>query len=218
MGVVSLPAPRRGHRRSSTGNEAGNRRSTSTVTDKSRSRTRQADTGRRSPGAERRAAGAERKSSGGSARSRETDRRAKLRIPFRSRNRSRTNVVKLAAREDAGTTGQQRRSTTGVSRTIRFAVVSVVAMIAMAVAIQAQQVAGQQVLDGVRTESQAQSRVQADLRAAVAEAESPSALLDNAAEIGMIEPAAVVAVPTPGSVPAAPVGTHTGEVAAQGRS
>lgn len=133
------------------------------------------------------------------------------------RDRSRSNVVKLPTRAETEATSRTRRSTAGVSRTIRFAVIAVVAMIAMAVAIQAQQVAGQQVLDEVRTESQLQSRVQADLRAAVAEAESPSALLDNAAEIGMVEPAAVVAVPTPGSVPTPLVGAQSGEVAAQGR-
>lgn len=91
-----------------------------------------------------------------------------------------------------------------VSRVVRVAAVSIVAMIAVAVAIQAQQVAGQQLLDEVRSEAHAQSRIQADLRAEVAEAEAPSALLHTAEELGMVEPGAVVAVPASGAVPSAP--------------
>lgn len=105
----------------------------------------------------------------------------------------------------AGATSERSTVTQriNVSRVVRVAAISIVSMIAVAVAIQAQQVAGQQLLDEVRSEAHAQSRIQADLRAEVAEAEAPSALLHTAEELGMVEPGAVVAVPASGAVPSA---------------
>lgn len=75
--------------------------------------------------------------------------------------------------------------------------VLVVAMIAIAVTFQAQRVAGQDTLEAVRSEIRDQSRNQSELRAEVAEAESPARILEGAESLGMVEPAAVVAVPAP---------------------
>ncbi|MCP4436827.1 MAG: hypothetical protein GY812_15195 [Actinomycetia bacterium] len=71
-----------------------------------------------------------------------------------------------------------------------------VAMIAIAVGLQAQRVVGQDALEAVRADMSEESRRQSELRAQVAEAEAPSQILESAADIGMIEPAAVVAVPS----------------------
>ena len=117
------------------------------------------------------------------------------------RRRSAPKGTRSAGPASDDTTATRRIN---VSRVVRVAAVSIVAMIAVAVAIQAQQVAGQQLLDEVRSEAHAQSRIQADLRAEVAEAEAPSALLHTAEELGMVEPGAVVAVPASGAVPSAP--------------
>ena len=80
--------------------------------------------------------------------------------------------------------------------------VALVLMIAVGVAFQAQRVAGQDRLQEVRIEMRDASRLQAELRAELAEAEAPAQILEAAADLGMVEPAAAVAVaarPTGGS-------------------
>ena len=108
-----------------------------------------------------------------------------------------------AAGAPATDSGESRRSRPALARLVRVAVISLVALIALAVAIQAQRVAGQQALDEIRSESNAESRRQADLRAELAEAESPSVILAQAEGLGLVEPGAVVAVPAAEVVSAA---------------
>jgi cell division protein FtsL len=78
-------------------------------------------------------------------------------------------------------------------------VVMIVALVAAAVAFEAQQVAGQSHLDHSRAGIAEAHETQQELRARVAEAESPARVLEAAGELGMIEPAPVVAVPAPGA-------------------
>jgi len=69
---------------------------------------------------------------------------------------------------------------------------------AVAVGLQAQRVAGQADLDALSVRHHLASIEQIELRAAVATAESPAEVLTAAGEIGMVEPAAVAVVPSPG--------------------
>jgi hypothetical protein len=80
-------------------------------------------------------------------------------------------------------------------------VVTIVSLVAAAVGFKAQQVAGQSQLDDSRAGLAEAHERQQELRARVAEAESPARVLDAAGELGMIEPAPVVAVPAPGASP-----------------
>lgn len=75
--------------------------------------------------------------------------------------------------------------------------VALVAMIAVAVGLQAQQVSGQALLEQVRVEMRDEGHRQAELRAEVAELESPAQVIAAAVDLDMIEPAASVAVPAP---------------------
>ncbi len=75
--------------------------------------------------------------------------------------------------------------------------VGVIVMIAVPVAFQAQRVAGQDALESLRAEVTEAGLHQSELRAAVAEAEAPAQILDAAENLGMVQPAAVVAVPAP---------------------
>lgn len=83
--------------------------------------------------------------------------------------------------------------------------VALVLMIAVGVAFQAQRVAGQDRLAEVRVEMRDASRLQAELRAELAEAEAPAQILEAAADLGMVEPAAAVAVAAPPPVAVEPV-------------
>lgn len=76
-------------------------------------------------------------------------------------------------------------------------VVTIVALVALAVGFAAQQVDGQARLDAVREGTREASQRQQHLRAEVAEAESPERILGAAREVGMVEPGPVVAVPAP---------------------
>jgi cell division protein FtsL len=89
-------------------------------------------------------------------------------------------------------------------------VVAIVAMVAVAVAFQAQQVSGQSQLDLARSEIVEERGRQQELRARVAAIESPARVLEAAEELGMIEPAPVVAVAAP---VAAAVDTTAGGIA-----
>jgi len=84
------------------------------------------------------------------------------------------------------------------------AVVILMLMIALAVGLQAQRVSGQAQLADVRSDMRTATQQQAELRASVAEAESPAQLIDAAAQQGMVEPGAVVAVPAPAPLPPDP--------------
>lgn len=75
--------------------------------------------------------------------------------------------------------------------------IAIVLMIAAAVTLQAQRVAGQDSLLSIRAEMREATQRQAELRASVAESEAPDEILTAAGELGMVEPAAVVALPAP---------------------
>lgn len=82
----------------------------------------------------------------------------------------------------------------------------VFAMIALAVVLQAQRVTGQEVIEDLMVRTGDATRDTAELRARVAEAESPAEVLAAARSMGMVQPAAVVAVPATtadGHVPSA---------------
>ncbi len=68
-------------------------------------------------------------------------------------------------------------------------------MVVLAVALQAQLVAGQDSLEELNAARVEASELGADLRASVAAAESPANVLAAAEEMGMVRPAAAVAVP-----------------------
>jgi hypothetical protein len=82
-----------------------------------------------------------------------------------------------------------------------------------AVALQAQQVSGQDHLDRARAAIEDGLSRRADLHAEVTRSESPAQLEAEALALGMVPPAAVVAVPAPPVVvpspPVAPTGAST---------
>jgi cell division protein FtsL len=84
---------------------------------------------------------------------------------------------------------------------VLLTVVMVMVMVGIAVGFKAQQVAAQSQLDRIRSETETSQKLQADLRAEVAEVGSPAKVLEAAEDLGMIEPAPVVAVPAPSAVP-----------------
>lgn len=75
---------------------------------------------------------------------------------------------------------------------------TVFVMVALAVTLQAQRVTGQDAIEGLLAETTETGRQGAELRAQVAEAESPAEVLTAAESMGMVQPAAVVAVPAAG--------------------
>jgi cell division protein FtsL len=79
--------------------------------------------------------------------------------------------------------------------TARFVMAMVFVMVALAVTLQAQRVTGQNAIEELLAETTDAGRQGAELRAQVAEAESPSEVLTAAKSMGMVQPAAVVAVP-----------------------
>ncbi|MFV0315672.1 MAG: hypothetical protein ACK5O2_01760 [Microthrixaceae bacterium] len=80
-------------------------------------------------------------------------------------------------------------------RAIQLGFVTVGAAIAIAVFLQAQRVSGQEHIEDLQARTTEATRQWSELRAAVATAESPAEVLQAAARDGMIQPAAVVAVP-----------------------
>lgn len=81
---------------------------------------------------------------------------------------------------------------------VQAAMALVFAMIALAVVLQAQRVTGQEVIEDLMVQTDQANRDTAELRAQVAEAESPAEVLVAARSMGMVQPAAVVAVPATG--------------------
>lgn len=81
---------------------------------------------------------------------------------------------------------------------VQFVMATVFLMVALAVTLQAQRVAGQDTLEGLLTETAEADRQGAELRARVAAAESPAEVLAAAESMGMVQPGAVVAVPAAG--------------------
>lgn len=105
--------------------------------------------------------------------------------------------------DDEAGGGRRRGALRRALRSIRLSgpavvAVSLVATIAVAVVLQAQQVSGESVLQDLRADLRDASRTQTELRATVAEAESPSKVIEVAESQGMVEPAAAVAIPAPG--------------------
>lgn len=98
------------------------------------------------------------------------------------------------------------RTATG-RRHVPVAALALLLLLAIAVGLQARQVAGQEHLDEVRAQIRAATTSQVELRSAVAEAESPAKILEAALALGMIEPGAAVAVPAPSPVPTPKAGT-----------
>lgn len=88
-------------------------------------------------------------------------------------------------------------------RSLQFGFAALVAVIAMAVSLQAQRVTGQDRLEDLHQSAADAARESAELRAEVAAAESPAEVLDAAAADGMVQPAAVVAIPAAASEPSA---------------
>ncbi len=76
---------------------------------------------------------------------------------------------------------------------------AIVAMVALAVTLQAQRVSGQDAIEGLVARTEAATTEGAELRARVAEAESPAEVLAKAQDMDMVTPAAVVAVPSVGA-------------------
>lgn len=72
------------------------------------------------------------------------------------------------------------------------------ATVALAVTIQAQRVGGQDAIESLLAETTEASTHSAELRARVARAEAPAEVLSAAEGMGMVQPAAVVAVPAAG--------------------
>lgn len=79
--------------------------------------------------------------------------------------------------------------------TAQFVMMMIFVMVALAVVLQAQRVTGQEAIEALMTETTQAGRQGAELRAQVAEAESPAEILTSAESMGMVQPAAVVAVP-----------------------
>lgn len=98
--------------------------------------------------------------------------------------------------------GEARRRRARVHPAV-VTVVMIMAMVAVAVGFKAQQVAGQSHLDLTRSGIVEARGRQQELRARVASVESPARVLEAAEELGMVEPAPVVAVAAPVVAPAA---------------
>lgn len=107
-----------------------------------------------------------------------------------------------SARRNAGLRARTLRAPRPGTAQMVMAVVF--AMIALAVTLQAQRVSGQDTIEGLMAETTDAARQGAELRARVAEAESPAEVLAAAEALGMVQPAAVVAVPATGAVEASP--------------
>lgn len=95
-------------------------------------------------------------------------------------------------------------------RPLHLGFTALVAVIAMAVSLQAQRVSGQDLLEDLNRSAADATRESAELRAEVAAAESPAEVLDAAAADGMVQPAAVVAIPAAVSEPSVPDGAPSG--------
>lgn len=89
----------------------------------------------------------------------------------------------------------QRVSRIGIAQ---FVMATVFVMVALAVTLQAQRVTGQDTIEGLLAETTVAEMQGAELRAQVAAAESPAEVLAAAQPMGMVQPAAVVAVPATG--------------------
>lgn len=89
----------------------------------------------------------------------------------------------------------QRVSRIGVAR---FVMATVFVMVALAVTLQAQRVTGQDTIEGLLAETTVAEVQGAELSVQVAAAESPAEVLAAAQSMGMVQPAAVVAVPAIG--------------------
>ena len=107
-----------------------------------------------------------------------------------------------------------RRETGRRPRAIQFGLATVVAVIALAVSLQAQRVSGQDRIEELHSSTLEATRDSAELRATVAAAESPAEVLAAAAADGMVQPAAVVAIPAAGPDDPADASLH--EVPEQG--
>lgn len=83
--------------------------------------------------------------------------------------------------------------------TAQFVMTMIFVMVALAVVLQAQRVTGQEAIEALMTQTTQAGRQGAELRAQVAEAESPAEILTAAESMGMVQPAAVVAVPATGN-------------------
>lgn len=94
---------------------------------------------------------------------------------------------------------------------VQFVMATVFLMVTLAVTLQAQRVTGQDAIEGLLAETAEADRQGAELRARVAAAESPAEVLAAAESMGMVQPAAVVAVPAAGGNTPAP-GTDGGSV------
>ncbi|MFI5044416.1 MAG: hypothetical protein ACHQDC_06455, partial [Acidimicrobiales bacterium] len=98
-------------------------------------------------------------------------------------------------------------------------VVGLFGILGAAVTIQAQGIGDQERYDAVKSDIDRALDRQRDLRVSVAEAESPSYVLERARELGMIEPGPSLAVPAgatdPPTPPPAPTTTTIPKAAAQ---
>ena len=113
-----------------------------------------------------------------------------------SSSRATISAPRLRLVEDAPAPRRQRFVRRGPHPVVTATVV-IVTLVAAAVGFAAQQVAGQSHLDTTRDGIVEARQDQQELRAAVAEAESPARVLDAARDLGMIEPAPALAVPAP---------------------
>jgi cell division protein FtsL len=79
-------------------------------------------------------------------------------------------------------------------------VVAAFSLVVTALGFAAVQVSSQATLDEVRRSIEVAENERQELRAAVSAAHSPEAILENAEELGLIEPASVVVLPAPSMV------------------
>ncbi|MFM7064831.1 MAG: hypothetical protein ACKO04_15280, partial [Actinomycetes bacterium] len=114
--------------------------------------------------------------------------------------------------------GSRRRSLLAAMSPLQTALMAGTALVFVlllgVVTISAQRIEGQRRLDTLQTELADLQNTNRELRAAVAQAESPEVVLDHAARLGLVEPGPIVPVEPGPAVPAA--GADTAAPAAEG--
>ena len=134
-----------------------------------------------------------------------------------ARGRSSRPTARLLRRGESGSRRRGLLSTMSPLQSALMAGAALVFVLLMGVVtISAQRIEGQRRLDTLQTQLADLQNTNRELRAAVAEAESPEVVLDHAARLGLVEPGPIVpvepgpAVPAAGPDAAAPVAAGAG--------
>ena len=140
------------------------------------------------------------------------------RVSPATRGRSSRPVARLFRK---GESGSRRRGLLSSMTPVQTALVAGTALVFVllmgVVSISAQRIEGQRTLDSLQTQLSDLQSTNRELRADVAQAESPEVVLAHAAKLGLVEPGPIVPVEPGPAVPAAPVAGAPAAAAGTGR-